>query len=195
MATVDDFKAKLSGGGARPNLFRVTVNFPAFARGDTQLASFMVKGAQLPGTTIGQVEVPFQGRVVKLAGDRTFEPMSLTVINDIGMEVRNAFERWANGISNSKSAVGYTNPSSYQSDVIIEQLTKNGGVSKRYKLVGAFPTSIAAVDLSFDTTDAIEEFTVELSYQYFEASAVNNGSVGSEILSRAVDAVRSITGI
>jgi hypothetical protein len=186
MATVDDFKAKLTGGGARANLFKVTVNFPGFANGDTQLASFMVKGAQLPGTTLGQIEVPFRGRMVKLAGDRTFEPINLNVLNDVGMEIRNAFERWANGISNSRSAVGLTNPTSYQSDVIIEQLTKNGGVSKRYKLVGAFPVSIDPVELSFDTTDAVEEFTVQLAYQYFESSGVNSGNVGAEILSQTV---------
>ena len=96
---VDDFKAKLLGGGARPNLFKATLNFPGYAAGNVELTSFMCKAAQLPGSTIAPVVVPFRGRQLQIAGDRTFEPWTVTIINDSGMDVRNAMERWMNGIN------------------------------------------------------------------------------------------------
>ena len=105
---VDDFKAKLKGGGARPNLFRVTLNFPAYAGGNAELTSFMCKGAQLPASTINAVDVPFRGRQLKIAGDRTFEDWSVTVINDTGFEVRNAMERWMNGMNGHTANTGFT---------------------------------------------------------------------------------------
>ena len=96
---VDDFKSKLTGGGARANLFKATLNFPGYAGGNVELASFMCKAAQLPGSIIAPITIPFRGRQLQIAGDRTFEPWSVTIINDVQMETRDAFERWMNGIN------------------------------------------------------------------------------------------------
>jgi len=170
---VDDFKAKLSGGGARANLFKATVNFPAYAAGDVELTSFMCKGASLPASTVGTVTVPFRGRQVQIAGDRTFEPVTLTIINDTNFAVRNAFERWMNGINQNRTNTGLTNPTDYQSDVIIEQLDKSGLIVKSYFLRGCFPTSLSAIDVSYDNENAIEEFTVEMQIQYWDASTTS----------------------
>lgn len=170
MSTVDNFKAKLIGGGARANLFKATLTYPAYAQGDTELSSFMCKAAQLPGSTIGTIEIPYRGRQLKIAGDRTFENWTVTIINDTGMEVRNAFERWMNGINNHTSGNGLTNPSDYQSDLAIQQLDKAGNVTKTYTIRSAYPVNISTIELSNDTTDAIEEFTVEFAFQYWESN-------------------------
>ena len=175
MATlgVDDFKSKLIGGGARPNLFKAIVNFPAYAAGDTELTSFMCKGAQLPGSIIAQLDVPFRCRQLKIAGDRTFENWTITVINDTGMEVRNAMERWMNGMNEHVNNTGLSNPTDYQADMAIEQLDKAGNITKTYTIRGAYPINVSAIDLSYETNDAIEEFTVELAYQYWEADTTS----------------------
>lgn len=166
---VDDFKSRLGGGGARPNMFKATINFPAYAGGDAEFTQFMIKGAGLPASVINTVEIPFRGRQLKIAGDRTFEPWTITVINDGEMVVRNAFERWMNGINEHVNNTGLANPVDYQADLIVEQLDKAGNATKRYDIRGAFPTNISQIDLSYDTGDAIEEFTVELQYQYWES--------------------------
>ncbi len=173
MSNVDDFKSKLIGGGARPNLFKAIVNFPAYAGGDTELTSFMCKGAQLPASVIAQLDVPFRGRQLKIAGDRTFENWTITVINDTGMEVRNAMERWMNGMNEHVNNVGLSNPTDYQTDMEVQQLDKAGNVTKTYTIRGAYPINVAAIDLSYDTNDAIEEFTVELAYQYWESGTTS----------------------
>ena len=104
---VDDFKAKIRGGGARPNLFKATINFPGYANGDVELTSFLCEAAQLPASIMGTIIVPFRGRQLKMAGDRTFDVWTPTIINDTDFNVRNAMERWMNGM-NAHSAVSYT---------------------------------------------------------------------------------------
>lgn len=173
MANVDDFKSKLIGGGARPNLFKAIVNFPAYAQGDTELTSFMCKGAQLPGSVIAQIDVPYRGRQLKIAGDRTFENWTITVLNDTAMEVRNAMERWMNGMNEHVNNTGLSNPTDYQADMAIQQLDKSGNVTKTYTIRGAYPVNVSSIDLSYDTNDAIEEFTVELAYQYWESDTTS----------------------
>ena len=170
---VDDFKAKLTGGGARPNLFKATINFPAYAGGDSEFTSFMVKGAGLPASVIANIDIPFRGRQLKIAGDRTFEPWTITIINDSEMRVRNSFETWMSGINNHVENTGLQNPTDYQADMIVEQLGKDGSVTKTYTLRGAYPTNISQIDLSYDTNDAIEEFTVEINYQYWESNTTS----------------------
>lgn len=141
--------------------------------GNTELASFLVKGAQLPGSTIAQIDVPYRGRQLKIAGDRTFENWTITVLNDAVMDVRNAFERWMNGMNEHTENVGISTPTDYQADMIIDQLDKADNVTKSYTIRGAFPVNVAAIDLSFDSNDAIEEFTVELAYQYWESGTTS----------------------
>lgn len=164
---VDDFKSKLVGGGARSNLFKATITFPAYAAGDVELASFMCKSAQLPASTMETITVPFRGRQMQIAGDRTFEPWTITIINDTNFSVRNAFERWSNGINSHTENAGLTNPTDYKSDMIVEQLDKSGVAVKRYNFIGTFPSSVSAIDVSYDTENEIEEFEVELQVDYW----------------------------
>ena len=146
---VDDFKSKIRGGGARPNLFKATINFPAYAEADVELTSFLCKAAQLPAAVMNELIVPFRGRQLKVAGDRTFESWTATIINDTDFNVRNAMERWQNGINNHKANTGLTNPVDYQADLLVEQLDRDESVIKTYNFRGAFPINISAIDLNY----------------------------------------------
>jgi len=170
---VDDFKAKLKGGGARANLFQATINFPAYADGDAELTSFMCEAAQLPGSTMGFIEVPFRGRRLKLSGDRAFEPWTVTIINDTEMSIRNAMERWMNGINSHSTNTGIANPLAYEADLKVEQLDKANEVIKTYNLRGAFPTSVSPIDLSYGSENEIERFSVEFQFQYWESNTTS----------------------
>ena len=171
---VDDFKAKLKGGGARPNLFKATLNFPAYAGGDVELTSFMCKGAQLPASVIEPLPIPFRGRALQVAGDRpAFEPWTVTNINDTDFAVRNSMERWMNGINGHTANTGLTNPADYQADMLVEQLDRDESILKRYNFRGTFPTAVSAIDLSYETTGQIEEFTVEFQVQYWESNTTS----------------------
>ena len=170
---VDDFKSKIRGGGARPNLFKATVNFPTYAAGDVELTSFMCKGAQLPSSVTKVIDVPFRGRQLKVAGDRTFEPWTVTIINDTDFAVRDSMERWLNGINNHKANAGLTNPVDYQADLIVDQLDRDGNEIKTYNFRGAFPVNISNIELSYETVDTIEEFTVEFQIQYWESNTTS----------------------
>ena len=170
---VDDFKAKLKGGGARANLFKATINFPAYALGDVEITSFLCEAAQLPGSTFGVIEMPFRGRFLKMAGDRTFDTWSPTIINDTDFGVRNSMERWMNGINAHSANTGLTNPVEYEADLIVEQLDKDGETIKTYQFRGCFPTNVAAIDVNYETVDQIEEFTVEFQVQYWESDTTS----------------------
>ena len=170
---VDDFKSKIRGGGARPNLFKATVNFPTYAAGDVELTSFMCKGAQLPASVTNVIDVPFRGRQLKVAGDRTFEPWTVTIINDTDFAVRDSMERWLNGINNHKANAGLTNPVDYQADLIVDQLDRDGTAIKTYNFRGAFPVNISNIELNYETVDTIEEFTVEFQIQYWESNTTS----------------------
>ena len=170
---VDDFKSKLKGGGARPNLFNVKMNFPAYALGDAELTSFMCKAAALPASTVNVISVPFRGRQLKIAGDRTFETWTVTVINDTDFSVRDAMERWMNGINSHNANTGFNDPAEYQTDLSVEQLDKDGIVLKTYNFRSCFPTSVGAIELSYETVDTVEEFTVEFQVQYCESNTTS----------------------
>ena len=166
---VNDFKARLLGGGARANLFKATINFPGYAGGDVDMTSFMCKGAALPASTINPIVVPFRGRQLKVAGDRQFGPWTVTIINDVTSSVRGAFERWMNGINTHELNTGLSAPIAYQADLKIEQLDRSGLTTKTYDLRGAFPTEISEIAVSYDSENTIEEFTVTFEYQYWES--------------------------
>jgi hypothetical protein len=166
---VDDMKAKLVGGGARPNLFKVTMAFPSYVTANVELASYMCKATSMPASTIAPIAVPFRGRTLQVAGDRTFDPWSVTIINDTDFNVRNSFEQWMNGINQHKANTGLTQPSSYMADMIVEQLDKDGTVEKTYNIRGTFPTNLGAIELNYESENAIEEFEVELQVQYWES--------------------------
>ena len=186
--TLDAFKGKMIGGGTRSNLFEVELYFPdeAIPQDSTKdilsdKSRFLVKAAALPASNISNIAVPFRGRNLKIAGDRTFDPWSITVINDTDFVIRNAFERWMNIMNKHEDNAGLTDPTSYQQDLYVRQLGRSEvagtnpvssatvPVLKQYKFLGAFPTLVSAIDLSYENTDAIEEFTVELQYQWYDA--------------------------
>ena len=172
MANISDFKAKLAGGGARNNQFKVTMPFPGYAQvgGEIEDLAFLCTSTSIPAMSIGNVNVPFRGRVIKIAGDRTFASWSVNVLNDTNFKLRNAFERWQNGINNMTDNEGLSNPVDYQVDVFVDQLDRNGNTLKSYTLRGAYPTSIGTIELNYETNDAIEDFDVTFEYQYFETN-------------------------
>ena len=171
---VNQFRSQLTGDGARPNLFEVSMPFPAFALpGNAQTKmTFMCKTAQLPGSTLGTVPVSYFGRELKFVGNRTFADWTVTVINDEDFVIRNAFERWMNGINshnlNIRNPVAGT-PLGYTVDGTVTQFGKAGSTLKQYKFVGLFPTDITPIDVDWGSNDTIEEFTVTLSYQWWES--------------------------
>lgn len=173
---VDQFRGKFAKGGARANMFEVKVNFPGYAGGDNELASFMVRSAQLPASTVGLVEVPFRGRIVKLAGDRSFEPWTITVYNDVDHELRGAFERWSSGMNTHEGneAVQANDTTSYVADMEVTQLDQQGNPSSqgKYTLVNAFPTNVSAIDLDFAQVGEVETFTVTLEYDFWTNAAI-----------------------
>ena len=178
---IDQFKARLIGGGARQNLFQVTCNLPPWVRSAypvNDLASFMIKGASMPASTLGTIEIPFRGRKLKVAGDRTFEEWTITVINDLSFPVRNAFEYWSNGINSNKGNIGRNLLSEYESDWFINQLDKGGNITKSYVLRGAYPTNVAAIDVSYEN-EGIQEFQVTMAYQYWESNTTPVQGTGS----------------
>ena len=179
--SIADFKGKLVGGGARPNLFEVTI--PALPEGiawDGDTFRYMCKAASMPASTIANIDVPFRGRIFKVAGDRTVDVWSITVINDEDFKLRNAFEEWMDLIAKLDNNLGATSPDAYMVDAEVFQLGRgsskastdstgtDNAVLKQYKFQSIFPTSLSAIDLSYDTGDTIEEFTVEFQVQSFE---------------------------
>ena len=181
--TISDFKSKLTGGGARPNLFEVELAFPSTVAVENdvlQKARFLVKAAALPASTIASVDIPFRGRILKVAGDRTFETWTITVINDVDFSIRSAFEKWMNTINRMSDATGRTNPVDYQKDAIVKQLDRDGSVLRSYKFWDIFPTNLSAMDLNYETTDTIQDFTVELQVHWWEAFRGTANQAGGE---------------
>jgi len=205
--TLNDFKNRISGGGARPNLFECEINFPTdiISSDDTatsvpEKTRFLVKAASLPGSTINVIDIPFRGRNLKIAGDRTFDPWTITIINDVDFSIRNAFEKWMNYMNKHEDNSGELDPVNYQKDMKVYQLGKAGitangmktngnmQILKAYQFYGMFPTSISAIDLSYDQADTIEEFTVDLQVQWWDSLDKNGnsilGSAGGEAFDR-----------
>ena len=197
--TISQFKSKLVGGGARPNLFEVQVNFPDGVNlaiqgdGDGQFDGdrfrFLCKSAALPASNVNNLEVAFRGRTLKVAGNRTFDPWQITVINDEDFGHYRAFQAWAQNIAQYGDSSGLTDPSSYMGQATVYQLGRNASsqqtnnspatdsnILAQYKFVDIFPTTIAAIDLSYDTTDTIEEFTVDFQVQYWYPERAGAGA-------------------
>ena len=184
--SLQGFSAQLRRGVSRPNLFQVSLNPNGGAtlgggvlgpqEPGAQMLSFLCKGTQIPASTIGVIPVPFRGRQMKIAGDRTFADWTITVINDHDWELRHQFDLWSNRINNLQSnfsARGSAAPSveNYMTDGTINHLGRDGEITATYILKGCWPSEVAAIDLSYDSTDAVEEFTVTLSYQHWEIGA------------------------
>ena len=175
LGSVDEFKSRLTGGGARGNLFQITLANPRGGLGvelDVDFASFMCEGGQLPASTVGTIEIPFRGRRLKVAGDRTFDPWSITVINDTEFKVRDQMEVWMNAIANHADAGGVQNPELYFADLKVEQFDRDERVIKAYTFKDAWPSSVSAIELSY-ADDQIERFTIEWQYQYWTSNTTD----------------------
>ena len=179
---ITDFKSKLTGGGARANLFEVVLNFPDAEQPDSdtlEKSRFLVKGANMPASNIQQIEVPFRGRVLKIAGDRTFDSWTVTVINDTDFAIRSAMERWMNVINRVSDNTGLTDPATYQADAYVMQLDRDGSVLRTYRFYDVFPTQVSPIDLGYDA-QGIQEFTVELQVQWWQATKGSGTNAGGE---------------
>jgi len=192
LRTLSKFHSKLQGGGARPNLFEVQIpNLPNAATASSPKAdwgtdvqenfSILCKAANLPASNIASIDVPFRGRTFKVAGDRTIDTWTVTVINDETFALRNAFEQWSDLIARLDNNLGATDPSAYMVNAKVFQLGRGASagsvtnqgdrnaVLKEYEFVDIFPTNVSQIDVSYDSTDTIEEFTVEFQVQTFRA--------------------------
>ena len=179
--TISDFKGALIGGGARPNLFEVELTtLPAGISWDSTNFSYMCKAATLPASNIANIDIPFRGRIFKVAGDRTIDPWTVTIINDEGFKLRNAFEEWADLIAKLENNLGATDPEAYMVSAKVYQLGRGSSpnsksntgtansVLKEYEFFNIWPSTVAAIDLSYDSTDTIEEFTVDFQVQSYK---------------------------
>jgi hypothetical protein len=177
---INDIRSNLSLGGARGNLFQVTFNNPANAVADIKVP-FLVRAAQIPESSIGVVEVPYFGRRIRLAGDRTFGDWAVTVINDEDFLIRNAMEEWSNRINSLQTNIrsfGSAAPLLYKSTAEVTQFSKTGVPIRTYKFNGIFPSSITSIDLNWADTDSIEEFSVTFQYDWWEVSGGITGNGG-----------------
>ena len=178
--TISQFKSQLIGGGARPNLFEVELTtLPAGIAWPADNFRYMCKAAQLPASVIANIDIPFRGRIFKVAGDRTIEPWSITIINDEDFRIRKAMEEWVDLIAKLENNLGATDPSAYMVNAKVFQLGRgstpssqtNAGdrnaVLREYEFIDIFPTSVSSIDLSYDSSDTIEEFTVDFQVQSF----------------------------
>lgn len=173
---VDNFKAALTRGGARPNQFQVILGNPGVGiEGFTADQPFLVSVAELPGQTVNPAIVQYRGREVKFAGDRVYAPWTITVLNDSDFTVRRSIEQWMDAMDDYTDKAGELEPTAYQADITIEQLDRNGEVLKRYLLLGAFPVDLSPVALDFGANDQISTFTCTWQYQAFVPVDPNSG--------------------
>ena len=179
---ITDFKSKLIGGGARSNLFEVVLNFPSIAPASSEVldkARFLVKAANLPASNIADITVPFRGRILHVAGDRTFDSWTITVISDTDFAIRSAMEAWMNAINRVSDNTGSTDPASYQADATVFQLDRSGETLRSYRFYDIFPTQVAPINLSYDT-EGIQEFTAEFQVHWWEAAKGVGSAAGGE---------------
>ena len=196
---ISEFKSKLIGGGARANLFEVSVTFPTgvdlgiqgdgTGQFDAENFRFLCKAAALPASNVASIDVPFRGRTLKVAGDRTFDVWTVTVINDENFSHRRAFEAWMQNVAQYNDHSGLTNPNDYMGNAQVFQLGRSksntqgtgttgedANILAQYKFVDIFPTNVSNIDLSYDSTDTIEEFTVEFQVQYYYPEVPGSGA-------------------
>ena len=179
---ITEFRSRLTGGGARSNLFEVSIDFPDLAidkRLVTDKVPFLVKAAEIPASNLGNIPVPYRGRVLPVAGDRTFDPWTVTIINDTDFVLRDAMEKWSNSINDLQTAQGTINPEVYQRSAQVKQLSREGAnpgdpekVLRTYNFEGIYPNTVSSIPLDFGATDQIEEFQVTFNYLFYEVVGV-----------------------
>jgi len=179
---ITEFRSRLTGGGARANLFEIEIAFPDDLGIDSNLVTdkvpFLVKAAEIPASNLGNIPVPYRGRVLPVAGDRTFDPWTVTVINDTDFQIRDAMEKWSNSINDLQTAQGTINPEVYQKSGRVFQLSREGTspsdpekVLRTYKFEGIYPNTVSSIPLDFGATDQIEEFQVTFNYLFYEVES------------------------
>ena len=179
---VDQFKAAMVGGGARANQFFVALNFPSYVTLGSAAAAqgaFLVSSAALPGSIVNPTIVPYRGREVKFAGERIFQPWTVTVMNDVTFNIRNSLEKWMAGMNDPVNNNGRTNPREYQTNLTVTQLDRNNNPLKIYTLASAFPVDISDIQLNYGDNDTIETYTVTFQYQHYTTSFDTELSVGA----------------
>ena len=179
---ITEFRSRLSGGGARANLFEVEIAFPEELVIDLNLVTdkvpFLVKAAEIPASNLGNIPVPYRGRVLPVAGDRTFDPWTVTVINDTDFQIRDAMEKWSNSINDLQTAQGSVDPAVYQRSALVKQLSREGAnpgdpekVLRTYNFEGIYPNTVSSIPLDFGATDQIQEFQVTFNYLFYEVQS------------------------
>ena len=182
-----EFQSKIKGA-VSPNLFSVTHNFPTGVIAADGLETYLCKSAALPASTVGTVELPFRGRVIKVPGDRTFESWTATFYMDDAFELRGAYEKWVELTNTVDANTAAANMSDILKDITVTQMDKFGGSAtgfkniREYKLISAFPVSVSQVSIAYDNNDSYEEFDVEFAYQFHTSKAVDAGNAGNDSL-------------
>ena len=187
---ITEFRSRLSGGGARANLFEVEIAFPEELVIDLNLVTdkvpFLVKAAEIPASNLGNIPVPYRGRVLPVAGARTFNPWTVTIINDTDFQIRDAMEKWSNSINDLQTAQGSVDPAAYQTRAFVKQLGRSGAgpdskepVLRTYLFEGIYPNVVSSIPLDFGATDQIQEFQTTFNYLFYEVLGV--ASVSSEL--------------
>ena len=189
--SIVDFRSRMKGGGARSNLFEVQMSFPDFAKPASEALNdipFLVKAAEIPASNIGNIPVPFRGRVLPIAGDRTFDPWTVTIINDTNFRLRDVMERWSDGINDIQTAQGTIDPETYQQTAKVLQLSRGKSsttkivsssdipVLREYDFIGIYPNVVSSIPLDHGATDQIEEFQVTFNYLYYEVRGKEDGT-------------------
>ena len=196
--SIVDFRSRMKGGGARSNLFEVQMSFPDFAKPVSEALNdipFLVKAAEIPASNIGNIPVPFRGRILPIAGDRTFDPWTVTIINDTNFRLRDVMERWSDGINDIQTAQGTIDPETYQQTAKVLQLSRGKSSNKKitsgadipvlreYDFIGIYPNVVSSIPLDHGATDQIEEFQVTFNYLYYEVRGKDDGT-GTNLIDR-----------
>ena len=176
--SITEFRSKLTGGGARSNLFEVNIQYPTDVGNGTATedGEFLIKAAEIPAANLGNIPVPFRGRVLPVAGDRTFDPWTVTIINDTDFSIRSKMVEWSNFINDIQTTQGEVNPEVYQRTATVKQLGRSGDTSggstipmlRQYNFVGIYPNAVSSIPLDYGATDQIEEFQVTFNYLFYE---------------------------
>tara|TARA_Y100000310_G_scaffold322543_1_gene381700 strand:- start:1031 stop:1654 length:624 start_codon:yes stop_codon:yes gene_type:complete len=188
---INQFRQSLAGGGARPNLFAVELNAPPGLSGDfggKRAAPFMIKTSSIPGVNIGPVDVPYMGRILKLAGNTTFDDWETTIINDEDFRVRRMVEAWAELINGkADNLASSSSPDQYMANASVVQFSKTGKPIREYSMIGAFPTAIAPIELGWDSNDALEEFSVTWAFSWWETKDTTFDASGTGALAAKIE--------
>ena len=181
--SIVDFRSRMTGGGARSNLFEVNIKYPGSIDDGTATSNgeFLIKAAEIPAANLGNIPVPFRGRVLPVAGDRTFDPWTVTVINDTDFKIRDRMEKWSNFINDIQTSQGAVNPEDYQTSATVQQLGRSAAsnnipILRSYQFVGIYPNAVSSIPLDYGATDQIEEFQVTFNYLYYEIFGGDDGT-------------------